>query len=88
MCYKSKPNPFSAFTKYLKERIKKKKKKKESRERDGTCSVVHAEIERERERSKGQRGESTATELADLTPAREEGSGRVAATEGGWVEKE
>ena len=40
---------------------------------------------RERERSEGQRGESTATELADLTPAREEGSGRLAATEGGWV---
>ena len=52
------------------------------------CSVVHAEIERERERSEGQRGESTATELADLTPAREDGSGRLAATEGGWVEKE
>ena len=43
---------------------------------------------RERERSEGQRGESTATELADLTPAREDGSGRLAATEGGWVEKE
>ena len=67
---------------------KKKRKKRESRERDGTCSVVHAEIERERERSEGQRGESTATELADLTPAREDGSGRLAATEGGWVEKE
>ena len=83
MRYNNTPNP---FTKYLKERMK-KKKKKESRERDGTCSVVHAEIERERERSEGQRGESTATELADLTPAREEGSGRLATTEGGWVEK-
>ena len=77
MRYNSTPNP---FTKYLKERMK---KKKESRERDRTCSVVH--VERERERSEGQRGESTATELADLTPAREEGSGRLAATEGGWV---
>ena len=44
------------------------------------CSVVHAEIERERETHR-----NTATELADLTPAREEGSGRLAATEGGWV---
>ena len=42
---------------------------------------------RERERSEGQRGESTATELADLTPAREEGNGRLATTDGGWVEK-
>ena len=74
------------FTKYLKERMKTKKKKREQRKRwDLRCSVVHAEIERERERSEGQRGESTATELADLTPAREEGSGRLAATEGGWV---
>ena len=45
------------------------------------------ERERERERSEGQRGESTATELADLTLAREVGSDRLAATEGGWVEK-
>ena len=81
MRYNSTPNP---FTKYLKERKKeRKKKKKKSRERDRTCSVVHAE----RERLEGQRGESTATELADLTPAREEGRGRLAAVEGGWVEK-
>ena len=85
MRYNSTPNP---FTKYLKERMK-KKKKKESRERDGTCSVVHAERERERERerSEGQRGESMTIELADLTSAREEGNGRLAATDGGWVEK-
>ena len=67
---------------------KKKKKKRAEKEMGPECSVVHAEIERERERSEGQRGESTATELADLTPAREDGSGRLAATEGGWVEKE
>ena len=51
-------------------------------------SCPRRDRERERERSEGQRGESTATELADLTPAREGGSGRLAATEGGWVEKE
>ena len=42
--------------------------------------------DREREREIGRT--ETATELADLTPAREDGSGRLAATEGGWVEKE
>ena len=84
MRYNSTPNPFSAFTKYLKERMK-KKKKKEQRKRSDLLSCPHRE--RERERSEGQRGESTATELADLTPAREEGSGRLAATDGGWVEK-
>ena len=69
MHYNSTPNPFA---KYLKERMKKKK----SRERDRTCSVVHAERERERERSEGQKGVSTATELANLTLAREVGSDR------------
>ena len=84
MRYNSTLNP---FTKYLKERMKKKKRKKrEQRKRWDLLSCPR----RERERSEGQRGESTATELADLTPAREDGSGRLAATEGGWpwVEKE
>ena len=73
------------FTKYLKERMKKKKKKKRAEKEMGLRSSPR----RERERSEGQRGESTATELADLTPAREDGSGRgrLAATEGWWVEK-
>ena len=80
MRYNSTPNP---FTKYLKERMKKKKKKQRKRLDLFNCP----RRERERERSEGQRGESTATEFADLTSAREEGSGRLAATEGGWVEK-
>ena len=77
MRYNSTLNP---FTKYLKERMK-KKKKREQRKRWDLLSCPR----RERERLEGQRGESTATELTDLTPAREEGSGRLAATEGGWV---
>ena len=82
MRYNSTLNP---FTKYLKE-IMKKKKRAEKEIGPAQLSTPR-ERERERERSEGQRGESTATELADLTPAREEGSGRLAATEGGWVEK-
>ena len=84
MRYNSTHNP---FTKYLKERMKKKKEKKERAEKEMGPAQLSMPRERERERSEGQRGESTATELADLTPAREEGSGRLAATEGGWVEK-
>ena len=80
MRYNSTPNP---FTKYLKERMKKRKEKKERAEKE--MGPAQLSTPRERERSEGQRGESTATELADLTPAREEGSGRLAATEGGWV---
>ena len=75
MRYNSTLNP---FIKYLKERMK---KKREQRKRWDLLSCPR----RERERSEGQRGESKETELADLTPAREEGSGRLAATEGGWV---
>ena len=43
--------------------------------------------DREREREIGR---TEGRELADLTPARDDGSGRgrLAATEGGWVEKE
>ena len=69
MRYNSTLNP---FTKYLKERMKTKKKKKRAEKEMGLLSCPR----RERERSEGQRGESTATELADLTPAREEGSDR------------
>ena len=84
MRYNSTPNP---FTKYLKERMKKKKKKRAEKEIGPAQLSTPRERERERERSEGQRGESTATELADLTSAREEGNGRLAATDGGWVEK-
>ena len=82
MRYNSTPNP---FTKYLKERMKKKKKKRAEKEMGP--AQLSMPREKERERSEGQRGESTATELADLTPTREEGSGKLAATEGWWVEK-
>ena len=64
--------------------MKTKKKKKRAEKEMGVWDLLSCP-RREGERSEGQRGESTATELADLTPAREEGSGRLAATEGGWV---
>ena len=65
--------------------MKKKKKQREQRKRSDLLSCPRQE--RERERLEGQRGESTASELTYLTPTREEGSGRLATTEGGWVEK-
>ena len=53
-----------------------------------SCPRRDREREREIGRTEGREHGESATELADLTPAREDGSGRLAATEGGWVEKE
>ena len=65
--------------------MKKKKKKNIAEKEMGPEVLSCPRRDREREREIGRT--ETATELADLTLAREEGSGRLAATEGGWVEK-
>ena len=68
--------------------MKKKKKKREQRKRwDLSCPRRDREREREIGRTEGREHGESATELADLTPARDDGSGRgrLAATEGGWV---
>ena len=79
MRYNSTPNP---FTKYLKERMKKKKKKRAEKE------MGPAQLSTPRERDRKDRGERARRQSSLINSGEEEGSGRLAATEGGWVEKE